>query len=167
MDPKRNPFVPSAGANPPELAGRQGILDMADVLLDRTKEGRIGRNFIMYGLRGVGKTVLLVKIDQLAEEKGYSVVHLEGGENQSVNPRFAQELRKILLSMTTVGGIGKKLRYGIGVLLSYLEMLKISTNNVNIEIKPNHGVADTGDITEDISALLLTVAEAAKENNNI
>jgi hypothetical protein len=40
MDPVRNPFAPGAGNPPPELAGRQAILDMAAVVLERTVQQR-------------------------------------------------------------------------------------------------------------------------------
>ena len=35
MDPIQNPFSPGAGSPPPELVGREGILDQARVLLGR------------------------------------------------------------------------------------------------------------------------------------
>jgi hypothetical protein len=38
MDKIKNPFSPGAGSPPPELAGRDGVLEQARVLLGRTKE---------------------------------------------------------------------------------------------------------------------------------
>ena len=69
MDPVRNPFAPGAGNPPPELAGRQTILDKAAVVLDRTVQQRHSKSFMLVGLRGVGKTVLLNRIGQMAEER--------------------------------------------------------------------------------------------------
>jgi Cdc6-like AAA superfamily ATPase len=62
MDARRNPYAPGAGTPPPELAGRDGIIERAAVALDRICEGRSARSLIFYGLRGVGKTVLLNRI---------------------------------------------------------------------------------------------------------
>lgn len=40
MNTIKNPFSPGAGSPPPELVGREGILEQARVLLGRVKERR-------------------------------------------------------------------------------------------------------------------------------
>lgn len=35
MDPRTNPYAPGAGTPPPELAGRQGLIESASIALDR------------------------------------------------------------------------------------------------------------------------------------
>jgi len=65
MDPTQNPFAPGAGTQPPELAGRQDIVEGATVALGRVLLGKPARSQMLLGLRGVGKTVLLNKIAQL------------------------------------------------------------------------------------------------------
>ena len=69
MDPRLNPYAPGAGTPPPELAGRDEIIERAAVALDRINAKRPSRSFIFYGLRGVGKTVLLNRIRLNAEAK--------------------------------------------------------------------------------------------------
>ena len=60
IDPVANPYRPGAGRRPPLLAGRQQILDAFDVVRRRAEEyGEGDRSWIISGLRGVGKTVLL------------------------------------------------------------------------------------------------------------
>lgn len=88
MDPLRNPFSPGAGAPPPELAGRVEILEAARIALHRIRAGRPEKGQMLLGLRGVGKTVLLNKIAEMAEAIGYHVVMLEAPEGQ----RLAQFL---------------------------------------------------------------------------
>ncbi len=58
MDPRLNPYSPGAGSPPPELAGRDELIERAAIALDRIRAGRAARSLILYGLRGVGKTVL-------------------------------------------------------------------------------------------------------------
>ena len=58
MDPLRNPFSPGAGAPPPELAGRDEIIQAAHIALARIRLGRPEKSQLLLGLRGVGKTVL-------------------------------------------------------------------------------------------------------------
>lgn len=61
MDPLKNPYSPGAGAPPPKLVGRDAILMQAEILLGRIKNSKPEKSFLMTGLRGVGKTVLLVE----------------------------------------------------------------------------------------------------------
>ena len=68
MDPLRNPFAPGAGAPPPELAGREEIIASATVALARVRLGRPEKSQMLLGLRGVGKTVLLNRISEMAED---------------------------------------------------------------------------------------------------
>jgi len=68
MDRVKNPYVPGAGTPPPELAGRAAILEEANVALSRVRAARPSQSLILVGLRGVGKTVLLVRMREMAEE---------------------------------------------------------------------------------------------------
>jgi hypothetical protein len=70
MYPRRNPYAPGAGTPPPELAGRNDLIERAAIALDRIRAGRSARGVILYGLRGVGKTVLLNRIRLDAEARG-------------------------------------------------------------------------------------------------
>ena len=67
MDRRRNPFVPGAGLQPPELAGRDRLLADASIDMDRVLDGRPAKGLILLGLRGVGKTVLLNRLRALAD----------------------------------------------------------------------------------------------------
>jgi len=66
MDPIKNLFSPGAGWPPPERVGRDPILEHAGILLGRVNMRRPERSFHLTGLRGVGKTVLLIEMDRLA-----------------------------------------------------------------------------------------------------
>jgi len=55
MDAIKNPFSPGAGSPPPEMVGREGILEQARILLGRIKEQRPEKSILLTGLRGVGK----------------------------------------------------------------------------------------------------------------
>ena len=71
MNPLTNPFSPGAGNQPPELAGRSELLFKVQLLLARIKAGRSEQSIFMVGLRGVGKTVLLNRVREMAEVQGY------------------------------------------------------------------------------------------------
>lgn len=76
MDPIKNPFAPGAGTQPPELAGRDPLLEGVRVALARIRLGRPAKSVLMVGLRGVGKTVLLDRIRTGADGTGLHTVRV-------------------------------------------------------------------------------------------
>ena len=94
MDPIKNPFSPGAGSPPPELVGREPILEQAHILLGRIKHKRAEKSMLLTGLRGVGKTVLLNEIDRLARAEGYRTVVVEAHEDKPLGPVRARLIKK-------------------------------------------------------------------------
>ena len=93
MDPIKNPFSPGAGSPPPELVGRDPILEQARILLGRIKTKRPEKSMLLTGLRGVGKTVLLNEIERLAKADGYRTIFIEAHEDKPLGPLLAPHLR--------------------------------------------------------------------------
>ena len=97
MDPITNPFAPGAGAQPPELAGRDALRETVRVAIERVRRGLPAKSILMVGLRGVGKTVLLDKMRDDAESAGFQTVRIEAPESRSLPGILAPELRQGLL----------------------------------------------------------------------
>jgi len=100
MDPLHNPFAPGAGASPPELAGRDEIIKSAETALQRIRIGRPEKSQMLLGLRGVGKTVLLNRISESAEQIGYIVVNMEAPEGQRLVDYLAPALKGVLMKLS-------------------------------------------------------------------
>jgi hypothetical protein len=163
MDPVRNPFAPGAGTPPPELAGRKVILDRGETTLLRISQGRPSKSFLLIGLRGVGKTVLLVRILQLAEKAGFKALMVEAHEDKSLPELLLPPLRQVLLALDQLGTLNEKVKRGLRVLRSFASAIKVKYGEVEIglDIDPERGVGDSGDIESDLPDLLVAVAEAA------
>src|SRR5271165_2680236 len=99
MDPITNPFSPGAGSPPPELVGRDPILEQARILLGRVKHKKSEKSMLLTGLRGVGKTVLLNEIEQLAKSSKYRTIYIEALEGSALGPLIVPHLRKLLFSL--------------------------------------------------------------------
>ena len=80
----RNPYTPGAGAMPKYLAGRDDILEAAFLKLKALAANYQSRSLVLYGLRGVGKTVLLNSIESVAEGEGIRVRHIEAEEKKGL-----------------------------------------------------------------------------------
>jgi len=165
MDRLRNPFAPGAGNRPPELAGRQEIIDQALLALHRIKAGRSERSPMLVGLRGVGKTVLLVEIRRRAETTGYQCLMVEAREGETLARLLAPGLRRLLLSLDESAARGDRVRRGVRVLQSFLSTLKVRVGETEFSIEgpKERGVADSGQIESDLIDMFLALAAAAQE----
>ena len=164
MDPALNPYAPGAGTPPPELTGRGQLLETARVALIRTRNGLPTKSFILVGLRGVGKTVLLNRVEDLAKDAGYQTTLIEAHEEKSLPALLLPELRRILLALDRGEQIEAAVKRGIRVLKSFTKGLKFSFGEVELglDIDPEPGVADSGDLEADLPALFLALGEAAR-----
>ncbi|MBE0564515.1 MAG: ATP-binding protein [Krumholzibacteria bacterium] len=161
MDPLRNPFSPGAGAPPPELAGREEILEAARIALHRIRAGRSEKSQMLLGLRGVGKTVLLNKIGEAAEEIGYHVVMLEAPEGQRLAAYLAPALKSTLLRLDRAEKAKESVSHAFGALRGFARAFKVSIGEFSIAMgEPS--LADSGNLEIDLPALFLAVGQAAK-----
>ena len=165
MDRIRNPFSPGAGSPPPELAGRDSILEQARVLFGRVRAKRPEKSLLITGLRGVGKTVLLNEMERMAQGDGYRTILVEAHENKSLAVLLVPHLRRLLFDLDRIAGAGNKVRRGIAVLKSFIGGIKVTMGDVEfgLDIEPEQGAADSGDLEVDLPDLFTAVAEAADE----
>ena len=163
MDPRKNPYAPGAGTPPVELAGRGDLLERAAIALDRIRERRAARSFIFYGLRGVGKTVLLTKVRQDAEARGFSCVQIEAPEDRSLPALLAPALRAALIKLSAGKAVRARLETALVSLASFAGAMKVKYHDIEVamDYKPKKGLADSGDLETDVADLLNSVGEAA------
>lgn len=168
MDPVKNPFSPGAGSPPPELAGRAPILEQARVLLGRVLLGKPEKSLMLTGLRGVGKTVLLNEVRRMAQEAGYRTVLIEAHEDKALGPLIAVPLKAVFFELDRLAHAGDRVKRGLRVLRSFAGGLKVKIGDVEIglDIDPEIGAADSGDIEIDLPNLFEALGEAAKEKGS-
>ncbi|KAF0221496.1 MAG: hypothetical protein FD174_265 [Geobacteraceae bacterium] len=165
MDPIRNPFSPGAGSPPPEIVGRDDILEQTRILLGRVRSRRPEKSLLLTGLRGVGKTVLLNEMDRIARREGYRSILVEAHEDKPLAALLAPELRRLLYDLARTAGAGNKVRRGLAVLKSFLGAVRVTIGDLEfgLDIEPERGTADSGDLEADLPNLFIALAEAAEE----
>lgn len=166
MDPRRNPYAPGAGTPPPELAGRDEIIERASIALDRIRAGRAARSVVLYGLRGVGKTVLLQRIRQASEREGFVPVGFEAPEDRSLPSVLGPALRTTLIRLSRGVAAKSALQKALRALAGFTKAAKLKYEDVefSVDFETLPGLADSGDLETDLTDLLLTVGEAAAED---
>ena len=162
MDPVRNPFAPGAGSQPPELAGRDEIIGAADVALQRALLGRHDRSQILLGLRGTGKTVLLNKIEQLAEGHGYLTSFIEAPKDHSLAELLYPRIHQVLRKLSIVKDAKERAYSAMRALRGFASAFKISYGDYSLSVDPEPGAADSGVLEYDLSDLFVSVGRAAE-----
>lgn len=165
MDPIKNPFSPGAGSPPPELVGRDQIIEQASILLGRIKNNYPEKSILLTGLRGVGKTVLLNEIDSLAKKNDFRTIFIEANEHKPLGPLIAPFMRTLLFDFDRMGALSHKVKRGLAVLRSFINSFTLSIGDISfgIGIEPERGTADSGDLEIDLPNLFLAIAEAAED----
>ena len=165
MDPRTNPYAPGAGTFPPELAGRDEIIERAAIALDRFRDGRAARSLLLVGLRGVGKTVLLTRIAQQSEARGFVVLSVEAPEKRSLPALLIPPLRTALLKLDRVAATGDMAKKALRALGGFVNAMKLKYQDIEfgVELGSEPGVADSGDLEHDLIELFTEIGRAAKE----
>ncbi len=78
----------------------------------------------MLGLRGVGKTVLLDRIEQIAETEECQTVFVEAGPDRVLPELLTQQLHRLLLKLSRLRRVGNEVQKAFGLLRGFASAFK-------------------------------------------
>ena len=159
-----NPYSPGAGTPPPELAGREDILRQAETAILRTKNGKAAKSLMLLGLRGVGKTVLLNRIDQIAEESGCTTAMFEADPDRTLPGLLTQQLHRILVRLDRRERVNEQVQKAFYLLRGFASAFRVKFDEFEVGLS---GDVATGDLTIDLTDLLVAVGRAAKSRDTV
>ncbi len=167
MDPISNPYSPGAGAQPPALVGRDVQLREFEIALQRLALGRPARSFILTGLRGVGKTVLLNQFGQIGRNQSWVHQHLEATDEINLPRAMATLARNAILRLSRRRRLAERAGRALGILKSFQIRWHIPDAGaldiaVDPTVDPIAGWADSGALEVDLADLLVEVGELAQ-----
>jgi hypothetical protein len=114
------------------------------------------------GLRGVGKTVLLIEFDTIAREAGWASTDVhEVGSQADLRATFTETGYRLLLSMSRKERMKDRARQAMGVLKAFAVEAPGGLR-ARIDVDLAAGTADTGDPEGDLTTLLLEIGEVAR-----
>jgi hypothetical protein len=108
--------------------------------------------------------VLLDQIRSDAERLGVHTIRIEAPENRSLPALLAPKLRLALLRLSHVEAARDYAQRGLRALAGFAKALKLKFNDleVGIDLEPEAGLADNGDLEGDLTALMEQTGVAAK-----
>jgi hypothetical protein len=165
--PHDNPYTPNAGARPPALVGRDEELEAFEVLLDRLRRGHTEQSMLITGLRGVGKTVLLTSFEERARERDWTTVEAEITKGTEFGTRMGQLVRRALLQLAPRARWEDRARRAAAVLKSFQPTVTPEgALTAGLDVEAAAGFADSGQLDEDLTDLLIALGEAAQEHDS-
>ena len=164
LDELTNPYRPGAGTSPPALVGRDELIDHFGTTVRRAVAGRPGKSLMPIGLRGVGKTVLLNRFAEIADQEGLAVGFIEAPETGEFASLLVGRLRNVLLRFDGRRKTAKVLK-ALRILKTFALQLP-DGSTVSLDVDALVGAADSGNLTDDVTDLLVAAGEAAVERDS-
>src|ERR1700730_18803095 len=161
MDELANPYRPGAGTPPPALTGRDDLINRFGLAFGRAVAGLLGKALLKIGLRGAGKTVLLNRFVEIAEQEGFRVGLIEAPEHGHFPSLLAARLRRILIPLSS-NVVSTAVTRALRVLKTFTLQLPDGTR-VSVDVEALKGLADSGNLAEDVTDLLVACGEAARD----
>lgn len=162
-----NPYTPGAGFMPAYLAGRDDVIQDAEVMLRSLQSGYPQQSVIYHGLRGVGKTVLLNRIEEIAEELGILYEQIEVKERSD----FASQITPIAYRFLKQINLKEKAKFAVQTASLLLKQFHLTYNlqEQSVSLDPTD-VASTlipsKSLSEDLTDLLVALGNAANKSDN-
>ena len=164
-----NPYTPGAGLVPHYLAGRDDTIMEAKEIIAYVAQGYPARSVIYYGLRGVGKTVLLNRIEDIAEENDILYEHIEVSERSSFKTAISLHIQKLIRQMSVKAKAENIWQKAMSVLKAF-QITYSPEGDVSVSLKDDVaaavGISDTGNFANDLTELFVSMGTLAKNSES-
>lgn len=158
-----NPYTPGAGVMPGYLAGRDDIIQDGKDSIYSLMNGYPRQPIIYYGLRGVGKTVLLTALKEYAIKEGVLAFHFEIQEKVSLINDIILSANQTLSKISKVEKIKNIFEVAKNSLQSFTLTYTTGENSISVEM--NKKLSEMM-LQSNLVELLLNLGRLAKESKN-
>lgn len=159
-----NPFSMGAGNPPRALTGREPQKEQFRNLLGRLRLGRSEQSIVLSGLRGAGKTVLLLEFESIADELGWtSPDPIEIRPETDFRAELADAAQEALLRLSRRKALGDRLKV-IGRLLRAFKLGVSTEGAMDLSFDMDAVAMTTGSIERDLVHLFVELGNTAKEH---
>lgn len=164
MDPDVNPYSMGAGNPPPALTGREPQEQQFRTLLARLGGGLSDRSMIVSGLRGVGKTVLLLEFESIAKDAGWTAPRpFEIKSDTDFRSELADAAYQALLQLSARKALGDRLKSFTSLLRGF-KVGASADGHLEFSFDPDAVSGSTGDLERDLTNLFEELGQTAQEH---
>jgi hypothetical protein len=153
----------SAGNPPSALTGREAQEQQFKTLLARLGGGLNERSMIVSGLRGVGKTVLLLEFERIAKDAGWTAPRpIEIKLDTDFRSELADAAYQALLQLSARKALGERLKTFTALLRGF-KVGASSDGSVEFSFDADALSGSTGDLERDLTNLFERLGQTAQE----
>jgi hypothetical protein len=167
MEKLFNPYSPGAGMPPFELAGRGEDIELIDVAIQRVAMGLAVRSMVFYGLRGVGKTVLLREMYSRTKKAEWISIYIESDPAKDLRALLSERLEDVIADIAKPG-VGETILKAVKTTLSFIKLDIDSGGGMSLGADFS-GItgsnAATGNFEGDIGRLIRDLSETTVKDN--
>jgi AAA ATPase-like protein len=154
----------SAGNPPRALTGREAQTQQFKTLLGRLGRGMNEPSMIVFGLRGVGKTVLLLEFESIADASGWTAPDpIEIRSDTDFRAELADAAYQALLRLDRRRALGERLKSFTG-LLSGFKVGASTEGSLEFSFDPSAVAGSTGNLERDLTHLFVELGETARQH---
>ena len=154
-----------AGNPPRALTGREAQTEQFRTLVGRLSRGTNDRSMIVFGLRGVGKTVLLLEFESIADASGWTAADpIEIRSDTDFRSEIADAAYQALLRLDRRRALGERLKSFTGLLRGF-KVGASTDGNLKFSFDPSAVSGSTGNLERDLTHLFVELGETAREHD--
>ena len=162
---KINPYRPGAGLMPTYLAGRDLDIKNMEDLFDALCLGIPTQSVIFSGLRGVGKTVLINKLQEKAEERHIFCKHIEVEERNDFISQIATCAQSFLRKISTKEKVKIMIQNSLDTIKALVISFDPGNNSFSLSMQDRELYTSTN-LTQSLTEVFTSLGEIASHTNS-
>ena len=159
---KVNPYRPGAGLMPVYIAGRDEDIQNVSQMFDALTMDIPTQSIIFSGLRGVGKTVLINKLQSIAEEKGIFCKHIEIEERNDFISQIAECSQAFLRTVSAKEKFTHLIQKPLEAIKSLVISFNPEDNSFSLSMQDRE-LYVSNNLTQTLTEVFSTIGETAQK----
>ena len=161
---KVNPYRPGAGLMPTYLAGREEDIQNLEQMFDALTMNIPTQSIIFSGLRGVGKTVLINRLQKIAEDKDIFCRHIEVEERNDFISQIATCAQAFLRNVSTKEKFKNLIQKPLDAIKSLVVSFDPNDNTFSLSLQEKELYKSTN-LTQSLTEVFTTIGETAYKSS--
>ena len=161
---KVNPYRPGTGLMPTYLAGREEDIQNLEQMFDALTMNIPTQSIIFSGLRGVGKTVLINRLQKIAEDKDIFCRHIEVEERNDFISQIATCAQAFLRNVSTKEKFKNLIQKPLDAIKSLVVSFDPNDNTFSLSLQEKELYKSTN-LTQSLTEVFTTIGETAYKSS--
>lgn len=157
---KVNPYRPGAGLTPTYIAGRDEDINNVKQMFEALIMNVPTSSVIFSGLRGVGKTVLINKLQKIAEDKDIFCRHIEIEERNDFISQIATCSQAFLRKVSTKEKFKHLIQKPLDAIKSLVVSFDPNDNTFSLSLQEQE-LYKSNSLTQSLTEVFVTIGETA------